>query len=336
MKVNKKSENGIMRNSFENLSVIVQGGIDNVLTARCMESIRKQFPNAEIILSTWENSNATGLVADKVVFSPDPGAVYCDEVAKILNNVNRQLVSTKAGIEVATRPFILKTRTDIMFHSADFLSYFGKFDGVPSKYFHNRLLICDNFTRNPRVICTCFHPSDWIVFGRAEDVRDYYRNIPLMTQEDGDWFRNRKKEFSIYTNLICRFTPEQHIFLGYLKQKEFVNCKCYYDHRVNLVVQTERAFAECFVVLDYQKQLDIEFLKYNPNRYKDKYTLISHWQWKALYQHYCLSSVSILWVMYCALNCFLLGVSVLRTFLIRVLDCLGLKETVKRFLRGRQ
>lgn len=324
-----------MIHSFEGLSLVVQGGVNNLLTARCMEALRKQFPNAELILSTWENSDVTGLRAGKIVFSPDPEATVCDEVAGVLNNVNRQLVSTKAGIAEASRPFILKTRTDILFRNADFLRYFGIFDGIPSNYFRNRLLVCNDFTRNPRVSDLCFHPSDWILFGRAEDVREYYENTPLMAREDAEWFRTREKTSAIFTNYISRFTPEQYIFLGYLRQKESVSCMCYYDCCANLIAQTERAFAECFVVLDYQKQLDIEFVKYDPNRYKERFTLLSHWQWKALYQHYCLSVVSPLWIMYRVLSGMHLGVSALRRILIRVLDRLGMKEFIKRLLSGR-
>lgn len=253
----------------------------------------------------------------------------------LADNVNRQLVSTKAGIAAASRPFILKTRTDILFRNADFLRYFGIFDGIPSNYFRNRLLVCNDFTRNPRVSDLCFHPSDWIVFGRAEDVREYYENTPLMAREDAEWFRTREKTSAIFTNYISRFTPEQYIFLGYLRQKEPVSCMCYYDCCADLIAQTERAFAECFVVLDYQKQLDIEFVKYDPNRYKERFTLLSHWQWKALYQHYCLSVVSPLWIMYRVLSGMRLGVSALRRILIRVLDRLGMKEFIKRLLSGR-
>lgn len=87
--------------------------------------------------------------------------------------------------------------------------------------------------------------------------------------------------------------------------------------------------------LRYQKQLDIEFVKYDPNRYKERFTLLSHWQWKALYQHYCLSVVSPLWIMYRVLSGMRLGVSALRRILIRVLDRLGMKEFIKRLLSGR-
>ena len=314
------------------ISIVIQGRVDNVVTAQRIETIRAHFPTSEIILSTWENSNVAGLSVDKVIFSEDPGAVYCDEVAGTLNNVNRQLVSTQAGLAAATRPYILKTRTDILFDNADFLEYFGKYDDVPSKYFQNRLLICNFYTRNPRVFNTCFHPSDWIVFGKAEDVRAYYNNTPLMSEEEGNWFRSREKETTFFTNYLCRFTPEQHLFLGFLRQKEQADCSCYYDHRPQLVEQTERAFAECFVVLDYQKQLGITFPKYNPNRYLEKHTLLSHWQWKALYSHYCKHSVSFLWFIYRIRALAIRAASGVRTLGVRLLDKLGIKESVKRVL----
>ena len=298
-----------------------------------IEFLRKTFRGAEIVLSTWDGSDVSTLCVNKIIFSQDPGAVYCDEVTGTLNNVNRQLISTKAGLAAATRPYILKTRTDILFHNADFLQYFGKYDDAPSSYFQNRLLICNYYTRNPRVFDTCFHPSDWIVFGWAEDVRAYYENIPLMDDEEGNWFRTREKASTFFTNYLCRFTPEQHIFLSFLRQHEMVDCQCYYDHKNNLVKQTERAFAECFVVLDYQKQLSIIFPKYNPNRYLEKHTLIHHWQWKALYQHYCTNSPSVLWRMYLIYADALCIVSKIRTCTVCLLDKLGLKESVKSMLK---
>ena len=313
------------------LSIIVQGAIDSE-SEFVLNQLRVLFSKAEIVLSTWKDSKCTNAKVNKVVFSPDPGAVYCDEVSGTLNNVNRQLISTQAGLAVATRPYILKTRTDILFDNTDFLEYFGKYDDVPSKYFQNRLLICNYYTRNPRVFDTCFHPSDWIVFGRAEDVRAYYDNIPLMTEDEGNWFRHHEKASTFFTNYLCRYTPEQHIFLGFLRQKEQVDYSCYYNHRPELIVQTERVFAECFVVLDYQKQLGITFPKYNPNRYLEKYTLLSHWQWKALYIHYCKGKRSLLWRAYLVRASLLCGIAQARTRCVRLLDKLGLKSHVKKLL----
>lgn len=320
------------KDDFKNISIVCQGAVELQLTRRCLLSLRESFPGAEIILSTWTGSDTAGLPYDKLVLSLDPGAVTADGVAGTLNNVNRQLVSTQAGLAAAERPYILKTRTDILFESADFLSWFGEYDGVQSPYFQNRLLICSYYTRNPRVLSTCFHPSDWIVFGRAEDVRGYYAGIPLMTEEEGAWFQTRRKASAFFTNYICRFTPEQHIFLGFLRQRRPVACGCYYESTPALIEETERAFAECFVVLDYKKQLGITFTKYDPNRYLERHTLISHWQWRTLYLHYCRRAFSPLWPAYLLHGAGRRAISKIRTRCIRCLDRLGWKEAVKRIL----
>ena len=109
-------------------------------------------------------------------------------------------------------------------------------------------------------------------------------------------------------------------------------CECYYDCNEILIQQTEKAFAECFVVLDYQKQLNIIFPKYHPNRYMEKHTLISHWQWKALYYHYCLDKKSFLWLGYrMRARGIAIGIK-LRLILIQLMDMMGIKEKMKSLL----
>ena len=313
------------------ISIIVQGAI-TLITKNCLELLRKVFPDSEIILSTWANSSADGLNADKIIFSADPGAAIVDKVAGTFNNVNRQLISTQAGLKAATRSYILKTRTDILFENADFLAYFGKYDTINSPYFENRLLICNYYTRNPRVFSACFHPSDWIVFGRSIDVNNYYKNIPLMTKEDETWFSYHPKKSKFFINYICRFTPEQYIFLYFLKNYQNVYCNSYYDRNSELIIETEKAFAQCFVVLDYQKHLLITFSKYNPNQYLEKHTLISHWQWKALYDRYCHKKFSLRWIAYRCRGIILNLFFYIKTICIYILNYLGIKELVKSFL----
>lgn len=320
-----------MNNTGKDISIIVQGAV-NKYTADCIDRLNRLFPASQIILSTWENSDVSGIRVEKIVQSEDPGCVIVDPVTNTMNNVNRQLRSTLAGLQYATRPYILKTRSDLLFHDTDFLQYFAQYDEATSPYFQNRLLICNYYSRNPRVFETCFHPSDWITFGRAEDVRKYYENIPLMSDEDGNWFRQHEKKSTFFTNYLSRFTPEQYIFLSFLKQHEQVHCECYYDCNETLIRQTEKAFAECFVVLDYQKQLNIIFPKYHPNRYMEKHTLISHWQWKALYYHYCLGKNSFLWLGYrMRARGIAIGIQ-LRLILIQLMDMMGIKEKMKSLL----
>lgn len=316
------------------ISVVIQGAL-SFGTKAVLKSLRTALPGAELILSTWEGTEVDGLDFDKVVLSPDPGAQIADEVSGIMNNVNRQIVSSAAGLKVVSKPFVLKTRTDIIINSAEFLAYFGKYDNKTPYIFKNCLLICNYYTRNPRAMEICVHPSDWLLFGNAEDVRLYYSHIPLQTDQDAEWFRFRKKSKTLFTNYLSRFTPEQYIFIFFLRQFQTVPIDCYYDFDHTLMHLTEELFAKCFVILDYQNQLDIHFIKYDPNRYLEKQSLLSHKQWLVIYRHYCARNISLCWWCYCISNWAARFSFFARKAVVKALDAIGLKETVKSLLQGK-
>lgn len=313
------------------ISLVVQGAVTPV-TKAVLNSLRAIFPGAELILSTWEGSALDGLSYDKAVLSPDPGPQVADEVAHLDNNVNRQLATTSAGVKAATRPYILKTRTDIFINSAGFLKYFERYDQEPPYIFQNRVLICSYYTRNPRVMNICFHPSDWILFGNAEDLRLYYCKIAFQTREEAEWFKTHDKAKQLFTNFLSRFTPEQYIFISFMRRFRDIPIDCYYDFGPALMRLSEELYARCFVVLDYQAQLDIRFTKYDPNRYLEKHTIMAHWQWRALYHRYCQEKISVLWGIYCLYGIAWRSASFIRAEGIRIIDHLCLKETIKRFL----
>lgn len=314
------------------ISIVIQGAVSSD-TKTVLKSLRTVLPGAELILSTWEGTNIDGLDFDKSVLSPDPGAQMADEISGTVNNVNRQVVSSVAGLKAVSRPFVLKTRTDIIINSAKFLSYFGKYDNNAPHIFKNRLLICNYYTRNPRAMKICFHPSDWLLFGNTEDVRLYYCNIPLQTDQDADWFRFHKKTQTLFTNYLSRFTPEQYIFINFLRQFQSVPIECYYNFNHALMHLTEELFARCFVVLDYQDQLDIHFIKYDPNRYLEKHSLLSHKQWLVIYRHYCARTMPLCWWCYCISNGVARFSFFARKAVVKALDVIGLKETVKSLLQ---
>ena len=57
----------------KDISIVVQGAVDPKNTPKCLTSIRKYLPGAEIILSTWEGTDCTGLDYDVLVLNKDPG-----------------------------------------------------------------------------------------------------------------------------------------------------------------------------------------------------------------------------------------------------------------------
>lgn len=110
------------------ISVIVQGNINKAYTKICLQQIRKILPKAQIILSTWKNSEIEDLEYDVLILNEDPGASVINFKNNTLNNVNRQLLSTKAALRKTNRKFILKTRTDIYYNDFSFLKLYEQYD----------------------------------------------------------------------------------------------------------------------------------------------------------------------------------------------------------------
>lgn len=274
------------------ISIVVQGPVRPGITSEVLQSIRNALPEGEIILSVWEGSDVTGLEFDKVVLSPDPGAVVQEEVNFTKSNINRQIVSTKRGLELVSRPYVLKFRTDILLNDASFLEQFEKWDRiVPPLHVKNRILICSYYTRNPRVFPLPFHPSDWVLFGCTEDIQKYF-DVPLEEASEIQWFKTHKRLHPrFFPDLLSRYVPEQYFCIHYLEKFENIQCDCFDDATKDNILRTEQVLAGDFVVLDYQIQFNLRFAKYHPNKIFQQYSLLSHDQWKQLFQEHCLGNL---------------------------------------------
>lgn len=154
------------------ISVVVQGpivtkaeGRNEEWTRFTCQSVRKYLPRAEIILSTWDGSNIEGIDYDLLIQSEDPGGVlsYYNgyNQAAVMNNINRQIVSTRAGIEVSTRKYIMKLRSDSVVLNANFLKWYEKYGEKeeriatleprnPYGIFKNQYSLCDFWFFGPR------------------------------------------------------------------------------------------------------------------------------------------------------------------------------------------
>lgn len=219
----------------KDISVIVQGAIDSINTKSCLSSIRKYLPNAEIILSTWKNSNISNLDFDILLENDDPGYSYYqnpkDYPETKVNNVNRQIVSTINALKYSTKKYSLKIRTDFEICSNDFLKYFDKYNLRDERLsiFKRRIFITSWLTTHS------FFPCDWVQFGLTKDLIKLF-DIPLMSTADSEYFYYKafknKKEKNIFDkcNSQLRYFPEQHIFYSCFKNnyydigyKDFLN-----------------------------------------------------------------------------------------------------------------
>ena len=209
------------------ISVVVQGAIDKENTPKCLASIRKYLPDAEIILSTWEGSDVEGLDYDKVILNKDPGTfIYTRSTGDVTeNNQNRQLVSIQNGLEAVNRQYTLKLRTDLYLGSNKFLNYFYKFPKKNPKYklFKERIIVPTVFSKKYSTINkipVLFHPSDWWYFGLTDDMNILFKDTPLAV--DKNFYSNAQyinPNKNPYPKCSCKMFPEQYYFISAICRK---------------------------------------------------------------------------------------------------------------------
>ncbi len=208
---------------FDNeLSFVVQGPIINTgiyNTKEVLLSIRKNFPNSEIVLSTWKGENIQNLEFDKLATSELPESIKL--TSKRTCNVNRQIVSTYEGIKIATRKYLVKTRTNTLFDSNILLT---KFELKPTNsIFRSYIFTIDLFTRNQYKASInsyhdgfLHHPSDILLIGLRTDLKKLFS------------CKHAKIETMINRNGLGILVPEQYIWMSLLLRKRiirnFKNC----------------------------------------------------------------------------------------------------------------
>ncbi len=247
------------------ISVVVQGAINAKNTKMSLETIRKNLPQAEIILSTWENSDTTSLSDyDIIIFNKD---IKKDKRQEGKNsNVARHIYCTFAGIKKATRKYVLKIRSDIALNDTTFLNSFDKYNNFEENYrvFKKRIIISSFFTRNSSVSNWIYHPSDWCYFGLREDMYNLF-DIPLPEEENNFYLEKNPPANKEYFNsgMTVRYWSEQYIFVEcLLKNKKQIDFKDYTDLTPLSRFKSEHYILNNFVVLDYQNGFNITFLKY--------------------------------------------------------------------------
>ncbi len=283
-----------MKINPQDISVVVQGAVDKNLTPKCLKSIRKHLPGAEIILSTWDGTDVTGLDYDKLVLNKDPGGKKQSFVWNINNNVNRQLVSTQGGLKKATRKYALKLRTDFFLTGQGFLKYFDTFPKRDKKYsfFTHRVIIptvCSRECSSYNGLPIPFHPSDFWFFGLTTDLIDYFVDTDLMPASDLANFKYKYPNLVSYTDCTFRYTPEQYFCLSWVR-RHIKNVKMYdwTDLSDEIIDLSKHVLTNNFVFVGFN-EADISSDKHNralADEYKTR-GIITHDVFMHNYQRYC-------------------------------------------------
>jgi hypothetical protein len=274
----------------KDISIVVQGPVlGEGITKRCLDSIRSHFAGAEVILSTWEGEGTKGLPYDILIENEDPGAQTCHERLPLLNNVNRQIVSTREGLKRATRPYAIKVRSDILFTGTGFLEFFGKYSARCAEwsFLRERVINCSVFAQNPRRHFPFpYHPSDWFFFGLRDDVLAIW-DIPLASeQEISHWYDNRSRPVvDLFPHLQSRYCPEQYVWISYLRKHLDVDIDYIWDCSNYKIEQTETIFANNLIFLEPDR-IGIRSLKHHLKL--DEWAgVYSFGEWERLYRKHC-------------------------------------------------
>ena len=285
----------------KDISVVVQGAIDRKNTPKCLKSIRKFLPKAEIILSTWKNSDIEGLDYDILVLNQDPGG-YKHDFALInnkssINNFNRQLISTCAGVLKSDRKYCLKLRSDLILKNSKFLNYWNGFELQNNKYklFSHRV-ICSSIYSRENSCCitgnglpTPFHPSDFWFFGVTEDLKKYFCSSSLQTLVEASNWSFKYPNRLPYSSMLWRYAPEQCFCVNWVKKYypdlQFEDWSDWDPHNIEL---SNNILYNNFIFLDYE-QSGIYSKKHSwAIKNKDRIQgLITYRHFQEQYKNYC-------------------------------------------------
>ena len=249
------------------ISIIIQGKIfesKSGSTLDVLQSIRKYYPQAEIILSTWKGTKLPleyNVICDQIVLSDDPGdGTY----GKTPLNINRQIVSSKLGLERATRTYAIKTRTDLKFTSDSLISFMELDLDRSPKFSLGSSYICvaDFTTRDHKSgLKIPFWVCDFVYAGKTKDVQKIF-DVELYKKRDFEYYLTHAKPDYMYRQSdVFQYAPETYLAFHYLKRNRDIPFENSYDRNPVAMKLYSDLLINNFIVLG-EKQLGIISLKY--------------------------------------------------------------------------
>ncbi|MCA7998059.1 WavE lipopolysaccharide synthesis family protein [Burkholderia metallica] len=245
--------------STSDITIVFQGNV-TPFTSSNGESFlhfanvtRSTLPNAKIILSTWEGVEVPhSAPIDQVVRSKDPGSLPGVKFDDKPSNLNRQIVSTLAGLNEVKTKYAIKMRTDCSLEHAGFLEQYNTYQAA-SSHGEDRLLTTSFFTIDPTIFEHMpFHVSDWFHFSTTEQLLKYWC-APQMTKQDASHYEQHK--FAKHSSYLdrkfrARLAVEQYLGATYAKQFGYSIPQFHNDTPRHILEGYEDFLARHLLVLD--------------------------------------------------------------------------------------
>lgn len=223
---NKNIDYGILHNKDEKeiiaekdysesnrqVAIVLQGPIvyDDDFTFRSLCYYSILFPEAKIILSTWEGEKENPEF-ERFYTLPIEIVLSLPPQEKGVLNVNYQVKSTYAGILRAKElgmEYVLKTRTDFRLYADDCLSYLCTLTKMfPAKgTSHKRITILQPF------LDVAYYIPDYILFGDTDDMLNFW-DASILYPNHTDGINPEMLMFTRYIKSINSYVedPTEHL-----------------------------------------------------------------------------------------------------------------------------
>jgi len=298
--------------------IFLKNGVN--VTKESSESIRRYFPESKIILSTWADQDVSEIVSDKTILNERPInwklASSESKASSQANNVNRQILSSKAGLQKVETDFAVKIRSDLVFTSNRLSKLLNKIDSAhEGKFgvFNKRVIILDRISIDPRkVMKLAFNPCDYFSAGETQDVLKLWSR-EFVSPDEALYFEGNRKTRetpSLYlpSGLLARYTPEAHIWTDLFKSKGIRLPEDYSDTRPEVIESSIQTFLSniiplgqahigldspkhprgfdlartsyCYTYLDWKRDLKAQDLKSTFSTFHSDIILL--WAWEKL------------------------------------------------------
>ena len=261
-------------------------------TARSLRSVRKYFPEAEIVLSTWEGEDLSGLdgLYDRLVLNKKMEPEYSAHLEscpwKAPNTYDLQQYSVNRGLKACRTKYAVRWRTDFVLQNGDFLKNYNTFNRLFDMYeadcriFEQRVLIHKTLTVNPHAPDLAFaqHPADLFHFGLTEDLLRLWDGRP-MPKGVYDFFCRGAGQPNP-CRFASRYIIEQYLWVALLEKagKAAAVPEYYLATSPRLKELTDRFFVSNFLIFD-QKMLGA-VSKFDKMQRKQQYRFFS-------FRHFC-------------------------------------------------
>jgi hypothetical protein len=193
------------------ISFCIQGPVyfdsrGNNATQQLVDSIKKHYPQSPIHFASWldqKDNLPYGLNSHVLLGDPGSGPRYLDRLET--NNINRQITSTQAALNLADTDFAVKIRSDLIIKNNFLLKILGRLPNTPNHklgWFQKYVVFTDRLTMHPEGPAAIpMHPSDYFQAGLLSDIRDYW-SVPQISESDEYFYLQNQDQLSSENGLI--------------------------------------------------------------------------------------------------------------------------------------